>query len=327
MVERGLPLVSIGASLRQIEHRSAQVVAPASATGPRMHPFANAATTGASAIARERMPGRRIVRRSVRGGTRSLSRPHSRAASKLAAASASAVRAAPHAATALAIVWLGGAAIGLLVLGRSLAGLREIKRNAATLDDAVVRRLRRWRQSTRLGRPVAMRVSSDVDVPVAVGFRTPAILLPARVVEIEGVADIDQIAMHEYAHLNRYDDWTNLAQRVLERIFWFNPVVAFVGRRIALEREIACDDWVIAQTGRAHRYATCLWKLVESSRLPATPIVAPGALLTPRQITIRIEQLLDSRRNALPRLSPLGASRSGRCARCWRSRTPSARPR
>jgi uncharacterized protein YjbI with pentapeptide repeats/beta-lactamase regulating signal transducer with metallopeptidase domain len=214
---------------------------------------------------------------------------------------------APHLATALVAVWLAVAATGLAMLARNLVSLARIKRSALPLDESVVRRLRRWRHSTRLGRAVELRVSNEVDVPVAVGFRTPTILLPVRVVEMEEIADLDQIAMHEYAHLDRYDDWTNLAQRVVERIFWFNPVVLFAGRQISLEREIACDDWVVAQTGRAHRYATCLWKLVESARFPMKSIVAPGALLSAKQITRRIEQLLDSRRNALPRLSPLGA--------------------
>ena len=212
-----------------------------------------------------------------------------------------------YAGLAFFALWLLIAAGGMLSLTRSLVVLRRIKVEASPLDESVVRRLRRWRHSSRLGRAVALSVSNEVDVPVAVGFRLPTILLPAQVVETEEIADIDQIAMHEYAHLDRYDDWTNLLQRCIERLFWFNPVIAFVGRRISLEREIACDDWVVAQTGRAHRYATCLWKLVESSRLPAKPILAPGALLTPKQITVRIEQLLDARRNALPRLSPLSA--------------------
>jgi uncharacterized protein YjbI with pentapeptide repeats/beta-lactamase regulating signal transducer with metallopeptidase domain len=212
-----------------------------------------------------------------------------------------------YAATLLVAVWLAVAAIGWTRLALSLLALRRIKGNATPLDQSVVRRLRRWRHSARAGRAVALAVSNEVDVPVAVGFRTPVILLPVGVVENQDIADIDQIAMHEYAHLERYDDWTNLLQRILECALWFNPVAtAFIGRRISLEREVACDDWVISQTGRAHRYATCLWKLVESSRLPATRLVAPGALFSPQQITIRIERLLDSRRNALPRLSPLG---------------------
>ena len=147
------------------------------------------------------------------------------------------------------------------------------------------------------------RVASVVDVPVAVGFRTPAILLPTSLADADetlaATGDLDQIVLHEYAHLERYDDWTNALQLVLVRAFWFNPFVAFFAARIALEREIASDDWVVARTGRAHRYATCLWKLVEAVKLPTRRVVAPGALFSPRQITVRIEQLLDSRRSAL----------------------------
>jgi hypothetical protein len=43
-------------------------------------------------------------------------------------------------------------------------------------------------------------------------------------------------------------------------------------------------------------------------KLPTRRVVAPGALFSPRQITVRIEQLLDSRRSALQRFSPFGAS-------------------
>jgi uncharacterized protein YjbI with pentapeptide repeats/beta-lactamase regulating signal transducer with metallopeptidase domain len=295
-----LPLVSIAGSLGHIEHRvpaSGAWVAPdtdrtANASGPTT---ARIWSTSPAASGRKAESGP----------------PQQAAATDALLASVtrffSSLAAAPHLALTLVAVWLAVALGGLALLARSLFALATIKRASLPLDESVVRRLRRWRHSTRLGRSVELRVSHDVDVPVAVGFRTPTILLPLQVVETEEIADLDQIAMHEYAHLDRYDDWTNLLQRIVERVFWFSPVVLFVGRQISLEREIACDDWVVAQTGRAHRYATCLWKLVESARLPAKPIVAPGALLSPKQITKRIEQLLDSRRNALPRLSPVGA--------------------
>jgi uncharacterized protein YjbI with pentapeptide repeats/beta-lactamase regulating signal transducer with metallopeptidase domain len=220
----------------------------------------------------------------------------------------------PHVAAAVVALWLLVSAIGGLGLLRGLSGLRRIKRAGVPLDDDLVRKLRRLRHATRLGRAAELRSTSDVDVPVAVGFRAPAILLPSNVLESGEVADIDQIAMHEYAHLNRYDDWTNLLQHAIERVMWFNPVMAFAGRRIALEREIACDDWVVAQTGRAHRYATCLWKLVEASRTPVRSSVAPGAFASRKAIATRIERLLDSRRNAVPRLSPGAAFALGAIA-------------
>jgi len=207
----------------------------------------------------------------------------------------------------LIIVWFAIAGMRIGALARRVVALRAVKHDAESLDEAVVRKLRRWRQSSRAGRRATLRVSAAVDVPVAVGFRAPVILLPLAIVRDEPSTDIDQIALHEYAHLNRYDDWTNLAERALSCVFWFNPLIALCVRRISLEREVACDDWVVAQTGRAHRYASCLWKLVETTQLPTRSILAPGALFTSKQIVTRIERLLDSRRNALPRLSPLGA--------------------
>jgi len=293
-----LPCASVASSLGRIEHHS-YVAAAASDPNER-------------AIGRGSLRVSSAPERVVRAAGQSYAAERS-AGFALPDPMRSSIDAAanwPHAGEALVALWIGIAAAGSISLGAGLASLRRIKNAAEPLADGVQKRLRRWRHSSRNGRSVSLRVSSEIDVPVAVGFRTPTILLPNRLIETNApaeIGDLDQIVMHEYAHLDRYDDWTNLAQRVLERIFWFNPVIAFLATRIALEREIACDDWVIAQTGHAHRYATCLWKLVEATRLPTRRIFAPGALFTPRQISIRIEQLLDSRRNALPRLSPLGA--------------------
>jgi beta-lactamase regulating signal transducer with metallopeptidase domain len=218
----------------------------------------------------------------------------------------------PHAGEVVVAILFCVAAGGWIALAASFAALRALKHASRPLDESVARRLRRFRHSARSGRAVELRVSPDVDVPVAVGFRTPTILLPTSLANADetpaATGDLDQIVLHEYAHLERYDDWTNALQLVLVRAFWFNPFVAFFAARIALEREIASDDWVVARTGRAHRYATCLWKLVEAVKLPTRRVVAPGALFSPRQIAVRIEQLLDSRRSALQRFSPFGAS-------------------
>jgi uncharacterized protein YjbI with pentapeptide repeats/beta-lactamase regulating signal transducer with metallopeptidase domain len=299
-----LPLVSIAASFGHVErHRVVEL--------PAMPAFA---ILPATAVANDEGPqqmGNVPSARTKNVPTRYVASPDSAPATP-ASALADLRRAIAgydfeFAGLALVAIWLAVAAFGLASLGRSFLTLRSLKRDASPLDENILRRLRRWRHASRSGRAVALAVSNEIDVPLAVGFREPTILLPIQVVEREEIADLDQIAMHEYAHLERYDDWTNLVQRAFERVFWFNPIVAFIGRRISLEREIACDDWVVAQTGHAHRYATCLWRLVESSRLPAKQLLAPGALQSPKQITVRIEQLLDARRNAVPRLSPLGA--------------------
>jgi len=64
--------------------------------------------------------------------------------------------------------------------------------------------------------------------------------------------------LHEFAHLGRWDDWTNLAQKLVRTIFFFHPAVWWIEKRLSLEREMACDDVVLAETQNPRAYAECL---------------------------------------------------------------------
>ena len=215
----------------------------------------------------------------------------------------------PRVSRALALIvvgiWIAGAVIGLIGLAASIVRVRGLKRRSSPLDGALAEELP-WLTEVDRGREIYLRLSFEIETPVAIGFGRPVILIPTELASADGLVAIEQLVLHEHAHLRRYDDWTNLVQRTIERIFWFNPIVWLVGRRIALEREIASDDDVVAKTGEAHAYATSLWKLAREMRMPEHAVVAPGALLTRKQITIRIEQLLDKNRARLHR-SPAAA--------------------
>ncbi|MBV8750115.1 MAG: pentapeptide repeat-containing protein [Candidatus Eremiobacteraeota bacterium] len=215
-------------------------------------------------------------------------------------------RMSPRIALGIVGVWALGVLIGLIGLGMSILRVRGLKRRSNPLDGALADELP-WLTDVETGREIYLRLSYEIETPVAIGFSRPVILIPTELATADGLAAIESLVLHEHAHLRRYDDWTNLVQRVIERLFWFNPIVWLVGRRIALEREIASDDAVVETTGAAHDYATSLWKLAREMRMPEHAVVAPGALLTRKQITVRIEQLLDAKRGQLHR-SPAAAA-------------------
>jgi uncharacterized protein YjbI with pentapeptide repeats/beta-lactamase regulating signal transducer with metallopeptidase domain len=196
--------------------------------------------------------------------------------------------------------WALGALIGLLDLGASVVRVRGLRRRSSPLDASLADELP-WLTESGPGREIYVRLSYETETPVAIGFRRPVVLIPTELATADGLAAIEPLVLHEHAHLRRYDDWTNLVQRVVERLFWFNPVVWLVGRRIALEREIASDDAVVRKTGAAKAYANSLWQLAREMRMPEHAVVAPGALLTRKQISVRIEQLLDANRGRLRR--------------------------
>jgi uncharacterized protein YjbI with pentapeptide repeats/beta-lactamase regulating signal transducer with metallopeptidase domain len=201
-------------------------------------------------------------------------------------------------------IWLAGVVVGLAGLVSSLFRVQGLKKRSSPLDGALADDLPWLTENHVRDREIYLRLSYETETPVAIGLGRPVILIPTELATHNGLAAIDQLIRHEHAHLRRYDDWTNLLQRVIERFFWFNPIVWLVGARIALEREIASDDAVVDETGHAAEYAKSLWRLAREMRMPEHAVVAPGALLTRKQITIRIESLLESR-PTFSRFTPL----------------------
>jgi hypothetical protein len=170
------------------------------------------------------------------------------------------------------------------------------------------------RRATLLGTRGNIRLlaSADVRVPMAAGFIQRAIIFPQAVLAQLSPEEFEQVLCHELAHLRRWDDWTQLLQAVGQALLFFNPVVQWIGRRLEIEREIACDHWVVSATGKARPYAACLTHLHELTRRARAPQLAPGATGRTRwQISARIEALLEADRHSTPRLS-----RSGWLAAC-----------
>ena len=109
--------------------------------------------------------------------------------------------------------------------------------------------------------------------------------------------------MHELAHLRRADDWTNGFQRVINALLGWNPAAQFVGQQLDLEREVACDDWVLSFVHTVRPYALCLTKMAETATWPRQMIPAPGVFATRKHISLRIERLLGAGRNIATNLS------------------------
>lgn len=182
--------------------------------------------------------------------------------------------------------------------------LQRIKDRAVPLGDAYQMHLAEWLRTSRGSRVPRLLVSDDVEIPVAIGLFHPAIVLPADLVEHLTESEFDQIGMHELAHVRRFDDWTNLLQKIAEALLFFSPAVFVIGRQLSVEREVACDDWVVSATGGARPYANCLTRLAElAASRPISALPTLGAVFTQKQIFTRIERLLDRTRDTRPQVA------------------------
>lgn len=201
----------------------------------------------------------------------------------------------------IALTWLLGALFVLVRLCLSLRHLEALKRDALPLPVAYRSRLKRFAPSAKGLRGVRLCHSSEIVVPMAVGLFDAMIIVPDHLLEDLDPIDIDRIILHELAHLRRNDDWINVIERLAQAVLFFNPGVLWLIAQLDLEREIACDDWVLEQN-EALPYATCLTRIAETTVWPYRAMSAPGTFVTRRAMSVRIERLLSKHRDV--RTSP-----------------------
>jgi hypothetical protein len=133
-----------------------------------------------------------------------------------------------------------------------------------------------------------------------IGFVNPAVVVPRWLLQELSPSELQQILLHELAHLQRWDDWTNLAQKILKALLFFHPAAWWVEKQLSLEREMACDDAVVAETANPRAYAECLTHLAEKSFVRRSLALAQAALGRIRQTSLRVAQILDADRPSVP---------------------------
>ena len=204
---------------------------------------------------------------------------------------------------AVILVWWLAVGAAIIRLCVALVALHAMKRTLRPLDESSAQRLAVWQSLCGRGRPVRLMLSERIGVPSVLGLGSAVIVLPEHLLDEVTDQDLDQIIVHEYAHAQRYDDWTGLAQSIVRAFLGFHPAVRWIDRELKLEREVACDDWVVALTGSRTGYARLLTRLVKQSMPPAEVVLAPGIARFPPTISIRVARLLDLRRNRTARVS------------------------
>ena len=191
--------------------------------------------------------------------------------------------------TVAVAVWLAGF---LLVMGRVLRS-----RLAARGLVARARPVSGWTAALPAG--VRLLESGEVAAPAVAGIFRPAVLLPP------GAADWPEeqrraVLAHELAHVERRDVLTDLLAQAACALHWFNPLAWVAARRLAAERERACDDRVLAAGVEPLGYATVLLAAARASLAARTAAAGTLAMARPSELESRFTALLDPRRRRGP---------------------------
>ena len=92
------------------------------------------------------------------------------------------------------------------------------------------------------------------------GIRQPILLWPASIADRLAGDHIEAILAHELCHVARRDNLLRPPRMVVQTLFWFHPLVWWIGARLVDERERACDESVVASGSEPERYAESILK-------------------------------------------------------------------
>jgi len=84
--------------------------------------------------------------------------------------------------------------------------------------------------------------------PAVRGVLSPRILLPTGIDRLLSQREFRAVLIHELAHARRYDNLIRLLYEVSLCVLWFHPLIWLAGARIALYRELSCDESVVRRS-------------------------------------------------------------------------------
>jgi beta-lactamase regulating signal transducer with metallopeptidase domain/Mg-chelatase subunit ChlD len=132
-----------------------------------------------------------------------------------------------------------------------------------------------WRRWLRVRAAVRAALPLPLSVPIPVmatsaslepgvfGLFRPFLVLPVGITECLTPAQFDAVIAHEMCHVRRRDNVTAAIHMVVEALFWFHPLVWWIGARLVAERESACDEMVLRRGSEPQEYAEGILKICE----------------------------------------------------------------
>lgn len=199
-------------------------------------------------------------------------------------------------ATLPAIAWTMWIVGSVVVLGMWWVRWRRV--SAIARAASIVERgpefdmLRRIERRANIRKPIAL-VSSDAPMePGVFGIVRPVLVWSETIGRCLSGDQVETILAHEVAHVRRRDNLAAAIHMLVEALFWFHPLVWWIGGRLVEERERACDEEVLVSGHAPDVYAETILK---ACRLYVESPLPCAAGVTGSDLKKRIERIMNDR--------------------------------
>jgi len=197
---------------------------------------------------------------------------------------------------ALLILWAAGSlTLTLIWAFRWRRVAQTVRRAVAVAAGREIETLRRIEASGGIATPIELRLSGGSLEPGVFGILRPLLILPAGIGCHLSKAQLESVIAHEISHIRRYDNLTAALHMVVEILFWFHPLVWWLGSRLVDERERACDEEVLKVVGQPQEYAEGILRVCELYL--QSPVLAVSGV-TGSDLKKRVESIMAQRRIA-----------------------------
>ncbi|MGI9242059.1 MAG: M56 family metallopeptidase, partial [Verrucomicrobiales bacterium] len=207
-------------------------------------------------------------------------------------------------------IWLLGAAFFSLRLSLCQWSLWRLARNARSAYDSVPAAMAEdLKRAMGIRRKVQLLIHPGRTMPMTWGIFKTRLLLPEAAEHWE-TSRLRSVLLHELAHIKRFDSYTQLLVQLTCTLHWFNPLAWISARRIATERERACDDLVLNSGMRASDYAEHLLRIATGYENRAATNISAVAMASSCRLEGRVNDILsrDIDRRSITRRVALGIS-------------------
>jgi beta-lactamase regulating signal transducer with metallopeptidase domain len=200
---------------------------------------------------------------------------------------------------ALIACWLAIGTLLVIRVGLAHARAARLLRGCTTPSAALTASLDSVAAELGVTTP-RLRIAASGMMPAVIGTLRPSVVLPEDA-ESWTAERLRLVLLHECAHVRRRDSLLQVIANVAAAAYWWHPLAWVAKRGVVRERELACDDLVIACGTPGEQYAEHLIEIARSLKSSRQPALAALAMARPSELEGRLIALLEERpRSARP---------------------------